>query len=378
MTTQKIDPFITFGKPDITQAEIDAVSDVLRSGWLSTGSVSMEFAEEFRRFIGCGYAVPVSSCSIGLVLSLMAAGVSADDHVIVPNTTFAATINAVFAVGALPVIVDVDSHGFIDFGLVEKIIDKRVKAIIPVHYTGATANMDYISKIKSVYGISVIEDAAHAFDATYVDSSGHEKRVGADSEFAVFSFYPNKNITCGEGGMVVTKSRIMADRIKVMSLNGLTSEAWKRYGNGAVKNYDVQHIGIKGNLSDINAAVGLVQLKRWDEIKRKRLTVWKMYENEFGKKDIGHSTHLFTIRTDARDELRSFLHSKGIGTGIHFKPLHKEPAYQFLAIHDEHMPNSVDIGQTVLSLPVSPLMVEEDAGRVIQAVREFTKGDISV
>jgi len=359
--------FITFSKPDISDEEIRAVAHVMRSGWLSTGKVVQEFQTEFEKFIGGGYAVAVSSCSEALVASLTVACIGSGHEVIIPAMTFPAVINAVLQVGAKPVLVDVTASGHIDPNLVQYAITEKTRAIIAVHHAGAPCDMDEINRLAKRQNLIVIEDAAHAFGGSYKG-----QKIGTISHFTCFSFYPTKNITCGEGGMVICRYPDHATRIKTLILQGLTMGAWKRYGRDTVCNYQVEFPGHKGNMSDIHAAIGLAQLRRWPELREKRAKVWKVYEKSFDdKKGDGHSQHIFEIRSPRRDKLRQALYERKIGTGIHFKPLHLEPAYKFLRYGEGDFPKAERIGATTISLPVSSTMTVADAERVVLEVMNF-------
>lgn len=360
----KGDPFIIFCKPDISKSEESEVLEVLRSGWLSTGQKCHEFEREFQEFIGSGNAVAVNSCTMGLYLSLRALDIGPGDEVILPPLTFSATLNSIFMSGAKPVFVDVDQNGQIDPDEIGHACTNKTKAIIPVHYTGASCDMESIRKIANKHGIRVIEDAAHAFGGR--DDEGF--RIGAYSDIACFSFYATKNITSGEGGIVLAKDRKIADRIRVLSSNGLDADSWKRYGDSKIKEYRVKEVGFKGNMSDIHAAVGLVQIKRWPFMKSRRDLIWDIYSQAFGEREEGHSTHLYTILAEDRDLLRKTLFEKGIGTGIHFNPLHLEPAYKFLGHMKNDFMYAEFIGAHTLSLPVSSTMNEKDAERVVNTV----------
>jgi dTDP-4-amino-4,6-dideoxygalactose transaminase len=356
-----VKPFIVFGKPDISELEKSAVLEVLDSGWLSTGKKVKEFEDEFSKFIGVDNAIAVSSCTDGLILSLLAAGVGYGHEVITSPLTFAATANAILAVGARPVFADVLSHGCIDPSKIGRLVTHKTRAVIPVHYTGQMCDMNQIIKIAKLLNLWVIEDCAHMFGSPYVPKG----------DFAVYSFYPTKNITSGEGGMVVTKDSKDADSIRILSMQGLSAGAHERYGSNKPKNYSVIIPGRKSNMSDIHAAIGLTQLRRWPEIKGKREKIWNVYESEHWKRGDGHSKHLFTVWSEQRDELREFLHKKGIGTGIHFNPLHLEPGYEFLEYQKGDFPEAERIGRQTLSLPVSSTMVKEDAEFVWETFKSF-------
>jgi dTDP-4-amino-4,6-dideoxygalactose transaminase len=344
--------FIVFNQPDIGEEEMSAVMDVLRSGWIGTGKVSQKFEEEFSDFYGGGYAVAVSSCTMGLQLALRVLNLPYKSRVLTSPLTFAATVNAILANGGQPVFKDVNEKGCIDY-------EGDYLTFVPVHYSGTMCD------IKVPHGTRVVEDCAHAFGSPL-------KREG---DFQVFSFYANKNITAGEGGMILTKDKKLADEIRILSAQGLSRGAWNRYGAEMPRHYSVESVGMKGNLPDILAAIGLVQLRRWPEMKSKRDLIFKIYEKAFGEMPLGHSTHFYPLRTENRDHLRNKLHERGIGAGIHYKPLHLEPAYQFLGYQRGDFPEAEKWGDQELSLPVSSKMSEEDALKVVEIIKE-TKGEI--
>jgi dTDP-4-amino-4,6-dideoxygalactose transaminase len=357
--TVAVDKFIVFNQPDLGEEEMSAVMDVIRSGWIGTGKVSHQFEEEFAEFMGGGYAVAVSSCTIGLELALKSVGMGNNSKVVTTPLTFAATINAILHSGARPVFVDVDKNGCMDMDQANEKTDFMTKAILPVHFSGTPCDL---SKLNGE--VKIIEDCAHAFGSLF----------GRPGDIKVFSFYANKNITCGEGGMVLTKDKALADEIRIFSSQGLSKGAWARFGDGPVKQYQVEKVGLKGNLPDILAAIGLVQLRRWPELRQKRLKVWRVYEKAFGKIHPGHSTHFYPYRTKYRDQVRQILHNKGIGAGVHYKPLHLEPAYQFLGYKKGDFPMAEKWGDTELSLPISATMTEEDALRVVEEIQKVTRG----
>lgn len=372
----KKDDFIVFGAPDISEADIQAVVAVLRSRWLSTGPVAIEFERAFADLIGVepNQVVAVNSCTEALVLSLTVLCIGDGKEVITTPLTFAATANAILMAGAKPVFADVDSRGQLDPDQVEGRLTDKTWGIMPVYYTGAAPNMAQIMAIAEKRGIKVIEDAAHGFDGYFVAQDGLRKRIGTIGDMTCFSFYPTKNITAGEGGIIVARNPELAERIRIIAMNGLDHEAWRRYGKDPAINYEVVYRGRKSNLSDIHAALGLSQMKRWPELKKAREAVWEAYEDAFGLKEPGHSKHLFTIRHPKRDVLRQHLHQMGIGTGVHFRPLHLEPAYKFLGYKLGDFPKAERLGAETLSLPVSAGMTVEDAKRVISAVKGFGNG----
>lgn len=356
-----VKPFIVFGKPDISELEETAVLEVLRSGWLSTGKKVKEFEEAFAHFIGVDEAAAVSSCTDGLILSLVSAGVGFGHEVITTPMTFAATANAIIAVGAKPVFVDVLPYGGIDPTKISEAITHKTRAIIPVHYTGQVCDMNSILRIAKQFNLWVIEDCAHMFGGDY-------KPKG---DFASYSFYPTKNITSGEGGMVVTKVSKDLDKIRILSSQGLSAGSHERYGTKKPSFYSVMAPGRKSNMSDLHAAIGLTQIKRWPEIKEKRDAIWSIYEKEHWPRPKGHSHHLFTIWSENREDLRDHLYKNGIGTGIHFNPLHLEPGYEFLGYHRGDFYEAEKIGKGTLTLPISSTMSVEDAEFVLETVKSY-------
>jgi len=378
--------FITFGKPDISHAEIDAVDNVLRSGWISTGKVVKTFEEEFEAYMGSGHAVAVSSATMGLMLSMAASCIGDTLEIVTTPLTFPATINALLAMRVKPIFVDVDEHGNMDANKVKPILknqEHRIRGLMPIHYGGASADMRELMHLCQMYDLKMIEDAAHAFGADFVgpsegDKPGSRQKIGTIGDFTVFSFYPTKNITAGEGGMVMTKQADMAERIRTLSLQGLSSDAWKRYGTGPIKNYEVLHPGYKGNMSDIHAAIGLTQLRRWPEMLEKRTKVWNIYEDAFGWREPGHSKSLFMIRVKERDAFRQRMQEAGIGTGIHYNPVHLEPGFRFMGKKLGDFPNAERIGLSTVSLPVSSTMSEEDAQRVVKEAKKWMSEEKNV
>ncbi len=355
---QVADKFLVFNQPSLTEEEMSSVMDVIRSGWIGTGKVAQQFEEEFSEFMGGGYSVAVSSCSMGLILALCS--LKKKGEVITSPLTFAATVNAIIHSGNTPIFVDVDVDGCLDLDKANAKVDAITQCIIPVHYSGTPMN---ISKINPK--VPVVEDCAHSFGAKFIPA--------LRGSIKVFSFYPNKNITSGEGGMIWTKSKAVADQVRILSSQGLSAGAWARFGKGPIKNYSVEKVGYKANMPDILAAIGLVQLRRWPEIIENRMKVWRVYEAVFGPKAKGHSTHFYPLKIKNRDSVRLKLYKQGIGTGIHYKPLHLEPAYKFLGYKKGDFPNAELWGEQELSLPVGN-MTEDDAYRVVDAVYGIRKG----
>lgn len=359
--------FLTVAGPDLSKLEEQAVVQVLRSGWMGNGQIADQFEDEFLKSLGVKniYALAVNSCTIGLVLALRAEMVGPGDEVITTPLTFSATVNAILMVGAKPVFVDVTEDGLINPYRIKEAITTRTRAIIPVHLHGAPCDMNRIMQIARKHRLVVIEDAAHAFGGTY-----NNVPLGTIGHYGVFSFYPTKNITTGDGGMILTRNIQKISFLRVMASQGLTADAWMRYGSGPIKNYKVQAEGLKGLMPDMNASIGLAQLSRWPEMKKRRKDVFEVYEKAFGVKPKGHSRHIYSIQVPSRDNFRKRLHERGIGTGLHYNPLHLEPAYEF-RLKMVSLPLAERIGRETVSLPLSSAMTIDDANRVVKAVNQI-------
>ena len=375
--------FLAFGRPALEEGEILEVVETMRSGWLGTGPRVSRFEEAFRRHTGSGHALALNSCTAGLHLSLIAAGVGPEDEVITTPMTFAATANAVVHTGAIPVFVDVDHRSQnIDPSLIEAAITPRTRAIIPVHFAGRPCEMDRIMAIASKHGLRVIEDAAHAIEAIH-----HGRPVGTIGDAGCFSFYVTKNIITGEGGMVVTDNDEWADKIQTYGLHGLSKGAWKRYGDEGFIHYQVLYPGFKYNMTDMQAAIGIHQLARIERYARRRREIWARYEEAFRdlpaerpapeEPDTVHARHLYTLLLDAdrlgvsRDAVAEELRLEGIGTGIHFISLHLHPYYRDrFRLSPEDFPISRSISERTLSLPLSARLSDQDVDDVIAAVRK--------
>lgn len=345
---------IIFNKPDLGEEEIAAISDVIRSGWIGTGKLTTQFEEEFAKLHGGGYAVAVSSCSIGLRMVLEK--IKTRNEVITTPLTFAATLNAIIHSGKKPIFVDVDKKGNINVDEINNSLKESLKIVLPVHYSGNPVDIFQINP-KAV----VIEDCAHAFGMQEYSKNTR-----------VYSFYPNKNITCGEGGMIWTLDKNYADELRILGMQGLNKGAWNRFQS--VTHYHVEQIGFKANLPDILAAVGIVQLRRWPEMRNRRKKIWEIYEDAFGVMNPYHSMHFYPILLKNRDNVREKLNNYGIGTGIHYFPLHLEPAYSYLGYRKGDFPNAEMYGECELSLPVSSTMSEEDANLVVDKIKKY--GDV--
>ena len=377
---------IPFNRPDITQAEIDAVVETLRSGWITTGPRSRRLEEEFARRIGSRHAVAVSSCTAGLHVALVAARVGPGDEVITTPYTFTASAAAVLHAGATPVLVDVEKDtANINPEAIEKAITPRTKAIIPVHIAGHPAEMDPITELAARRGLTVIEDAAHALPAAYKG-----RTIGTISPMTVFSFYATKNLSTGEGGMTTTNDDTLRDRLAVFGYHGMSRDGWKRYTAKGSWYYEILEDGFKYNMPDVLAALGLVQLARLDEMQQKRLAIVGAYQEAFAdlpgvtrpqsRAHVTHAWHLYQIRIEPqalridRDQFIQELTQRAIGVSVHFIPLARHPMYQKrLGVKPEQFPVAEAVFQGTLSLPLYPSMSSAQVTRVIDAVRDVAR-----
>lgn len=376
---ESVDP-IPFHRADIGDAEIQAVCDVLRSGWLTMGPKTLEFESEFAKYVGSPFAVSVSSCTAALHLALEAIGVKPGDEVILPTTTFTSTAEVVTYLGARPVLADISSRTMnIDVADVERRITNRTRAIIPVHLAGLPCELDEINELANKYEIRVIEDAAHAIPAAYKGRS-----IGSVSEITAFSFYATKTLTTGEGGMITTRSEKLAERMRMMRVHGIARDAWKRYKLDGNWFYNVEAAGFKYNLTDLQAALGIVQLAKCDSMRRARRRIAKKYQEAFQQiphlevpmeiDDRIHAWHLFILRIDPdcdvkREHVIAGLKSRGIGSSVHFIPLHLHPYYQrSWSYRPGDFPIAEAEYERCVSLPLYPSMSDSDIHRVIDAV----------
>ena len=364
--------------------EINEVVDTLKSGWITTGPKTRKFEDMVRSYVGSKHTVALNSCTAGLHLSLIAAGVGSGDEVITTPFTFAATANVIVHVGAKPVFVDVQKDTFnIDPLLIEKAITKKTKAIIPVHYGGHPCDMDEILKIAKKHHLVVIEDAAHAIGANYKG-----KNIGTISDYTAFSFYATKNITTAEGGMVCLKDKAAEEKIKIMSLHGMNRDAWKRYDKGGYWYYEIKYPGFKYNMTDIQASMGIHQIKKLDKFIGKREKVAQFYNKSFKdlpeikvpivKKYVKHARHLYSIMLDVskvkidRDQFFKALDAENIGTSVHFIPVHLHPYYRdTFNFQRGDYPNAEYIFDRIISLPMNPTMTKKDMEDVVKAVRKI-------
>ena len=372
--------FLVFGSPLIEEEDIAEVVATLRSGWIGTGPKVKKFEEMFREYKGSKHAVAVASCTAALHLSLLALELKPGDEVITTPMTFCATLNAILHAGARPVLVDCDRRTFnIDPERLEAVITPRTRAILPVHFAGRPCGMDDIMAVARKHNLHVVEDCAHAIETEY-----HGKKAGMFGDFGCFSFYVTKNLTTGEGGMVVTNDDRRADMIKVLALHGMNKDAWKRFSDDGYKHYEVVYAGFKYNMTDMQAALALHQLPRIDRSWERRRELWKRYDAAFAglrcitpapeEPNTRHGYHLYTPLVDitragrTRDEVLTELTRLRIGTGVHYLALHTQPYYaKTLGYKPGDFPNAEFISERTLSLPLSPKLSDQDADDVINA-----------
>lgn len=382
--------YLVFGSPWVMQPEIDEVVDSLRLGWLGTGPKVAKFEEMFRQYIGSDHALAVNSCTAGLHLSMLVAGLGAGDEVITCPMTFAATANAIIHTGAKPVFVDCDrATGLIDPQLIEEAITPSTRAIVPIHLYGRPCDMDAILDIAERHKLIVIEDAAHCIEGTYKG-----RKVGNISHLTSFSFYVTKNLVTGEGGMVTTNNPDFADKIKVYALHGMSKDAWKRFSDDGYKHYQVVFPGYKYNMMDIQAAIGIHQLARVEEWLVRRNEIWQSYNNALANLPVGlpaldepdrhHARHLYTLTIDEarcgliRDAFMQRLHELNIGTGVHYLGVHLHPYYQQqFGYRPQDFPNATWLSERTVSIPLSAKLSDEDVADVIGAVRFVLKQWVS-
>jgi dTDP-4-amino-4,6-dideoxygalactose transaminase len=378
--------FLPFALPDVGDEEITEVVEVLRSGWVTTGPKAKQFESDFTDFLGGGLdAIAVNSATAGLHLGLEALGIGADDEVITTTHTFTATAEVIRYLGADPVLVDIDADTLcLSITQVEAAITPRTKAIVPVHFGGRSVDMQSLLALAIKHGLFVMEDAAHALPTT---CSG--QLIGSlESDVTVFSFYANKTMTTGEGGMLVTRNPVIAKRARVMRLHGINRDAFDRFTSKVPSwYYEVVAPGFKYNMTDIAAAMGIHQLKKVCLFQEKREAIALRYNEAFAylpvilpllaEKDDVHAWHLYVLQLNddapvARDQFIDAMFEKGIGCSVHYVPLHQHPYWRdTYHLTPEMFPVSQRVYERSVSLPIYSKMTDEDTERVILAAREI-------
>ena len=370
---------IPFSPPHVGEKELSAVSEALKSGWLSMGPKTAEFEVEFAKYVNAKEAVAVNSCTSALFLSLVANGVKPGDEVITTPYTFAATANTIEHLGARTVFADVEPGTLnLDSGEIESRITDNTKGIVVVHYAGQPADMDEINRIAEEHGLFVNEDAAHAIGAEYGG-----RKIGSGKNLASFSFYATKNLTTGEGGMITLEDGEKAGLLRKLRLHGMSRDAWKRYSGEGRWHYQIEHPGYKMNTTDINSALGLAQLAQLDEFNRRRAEIAERYreglrdaegvsflEMKSQRKICNHLFPIF-VPPEKRDDLIVSLAQEGIGTSVHFIPLHIMPYYRSKYGYSENSyPAAFEAYRKEVSLPIYPDLGDDDLDYVVQKVKE--------
>lgn len=377
------DQFLPFAPPKIGEEEIEEVIDTLRSGWLTTGPKTRVFAEQFANDTAAPSALPVSSCTAALHLSLLTAGIGQGDEVITTPLTFAASVNVIEHCGARPVLADVRPDTLnINPAEIEKAITPATRAVIAVHYAGHPVELEAVRDICQRHNLILIEDAAHAIGAAY-----RGEPIGSGDNPAAFSFYATKNLTTGEGGML-TGSAEITEKARILSLHGMSREAWSRYAAGGKWAYDVVSPGYKYNMTDIQAALGIQQLARFPNMQQRRREIVRQYDAAFSgdacfqtpvsHDDVTHAWHLYVLRlnesawTIDRNKFIDELNSRNIGTSVHFIPIHLHSWYSSkYGLQPDDFPIAFQNYQRMVSLPLSASMSDQDVADVIEAVTDI-------
>lgn len=373
--------FLPYNRPDMTEAEAGAVADVVRSLWITRGPRVSQFEAALARYLGTAHVVALNSCTAGLHLALVAAGLGPGDEVITTPLTFAASVNVIEHVGATPVLADIDPRtGCLDPQRVETAVTHRTRAILPVDYAGHPVDLDAFDALARRHDLTLVEDAAHAIAATY-----HGEKIGQRAQFTAFSFYATKNLATGEGGALVCPDQASEDRVRMLSLHGMSQNAWARYSQSGSWYYEIEAPGFKYNMTDVQAAMGLVQLERLEGMQARRRAIARAYHQAFSTHpalevpfvapNIGMAWHIYPLRirpehlTINRDQFIHELHALNIGTSVHFIPIHYHPYYR-----DRYgwAPGQFPVAEEYffreISLPLYPTMSDADVQDVKDAV----------
>ncbi|MEO2047144.1 MAG: DegT/DnrJ/EryC1/StrS aminotransferase family protein [Pirellulales bacterium] len=379
------DCFLPFASPSIGQEEIDEVVDTLQSGWLTSGPKATLFEQEFAKSTQTPSALALNSCTAALHLALLNCGIQPDDEVITTGWTFASTVNVIEHVGAQPVLVDVEPDTLnLDVSKVEDAITPKTRAILPVHFAGHPVDLDAIHALADRYNLAVIEDAAHAIGASYKG-----RPIGSGTNPTAFSFYATKNLATGEGGMLTGLPDFLA-QARTLSLHGMSREAWGRYQQGGEWSYDVVCPGFKYNMPDIQASLGLWQLRKMPMFQQRRREIVRAYQESFAglevfdlpveRPEVDHAWHLYVIRLRHgalrvdRDEFIRQLQTRNIGSSVHFIPIPMHSYYRKkYGMKMEEYPVMQQNYHRVISLPLNPAMTDTDVGDVIEAVNDIVK-----
>lgn len=377
------DEFLVFGKPNISDKEIEAATSVIKTGWLGTGPKVMEFTSSFKEFKDAKNVQMLNSCTSALHIALLLSNVKAGDEIITTSMTFAATVNSIIYTGATAVLVDIeDKTGNIDIDQVEDAITENTKAILAVHFAGYPLDIIRLRKICDKHGLLLIEDCAHAIE-TVCD----KVKAGTMADYSCFSFYSTKNIGIGEGGALICKNEKDAEKAAILSLHGMSRDAWKRFSNAGYNHYDVVEIGYKYNMMDIQAAIGIEQLKRINEFKKIRTETFNCYDEKINNSKIRkpftkvseesfHAKHLYIVRLEnefERDSFLNYMNDKKIGVGVHYRSITEFSIYKNnpKIKHHKNLTHAIEFGRQCVSLPISNCMTKKDMDRVTEAVNRF-------
>ncbi len=379
-------PLIPVFQPNYGKEEIEAVSKVLKSGWIGLGPKTEKFEKQFAAYVGAPFAIALNSATAALHLSLLAAGIGKGDEVIVPSLTFISTAHAVLYVGARPVFADIERDTLcIDPADVIKKITNRTRAIIPVHYGGHPCDMDALSKIANKYNLIIIEDASHACGSSY-----RNKKIGSISPFTCFSFHAIKNLATGDGGMITVKDKSIAEHLHRLRWVGINKDTWERLEIVSEKGeksyrgygwyYEIEELGYKCHMNDIAAAIGLVQLRKLDKSNTMRRSLAERYTSELGKlskitcptirSGIASAQHNYVIRCNDRDKLHLYLRDRGVSTGVHYMPVHFQPYYKRL-YPNTRLPVTESEWKQLLTLPLYPQLTIKEQDYIIDCIKKF-------
>jgi dTDP-4-amino-4,6-dideoxygalactose transaminase len=375
--------FIPFHRPSIGEEEIGEVVETLRSGWLTTGPRTARFESEFRDYVGASHAVALNSATAALHLALAALNIGPGDEVITTPMTFCATVQTILHVGATPVLADIGADGNISPEEIARWITPRTRAIVPVHLAGLPCDLDAIHALAREHGLAVIEDAAHAAGSHY---GGRPIGAGSASDAVAFSFYATKNLTTGEGGMLTTGRADVAQAVRMLSLHGTSHDAWDRYTDHGGWHYDVVAHGFKYNLSDIQSAIGIHQLRKLEQFVQCRTAQAAIYHRELAANDCvelppdragcRHAWHLYILRLHLdrlridREEFIRSLRRRGIHTSVHFIPIPLHPFFARMPLAARPCSRALALYPRIVSLPLYPALTEDQVHYIAQSVRE--------
>ena len=378
--------FLPFSRPSITREDLAAVSAVLESGWLTTGSRCAELEDRFSERLGGVHAITLTSATAGMHLLLHALGIGPGDEVITPSMTWVSTVNLIVLQGATPVFVDIDRDTLMTSAeRIEAAMSERTKLIVPVHFAGASVDLDPMYALAERYGVPLVEDAAHAAGTTY-----RGRPIGARG-ITVFSFHPIKNMTTGEGGMICTDRDDLADELRRLRFHGLGQDTFQRETQGRAPQAQVLEPGYKYNLPDMNAALGVSQLARLDDMNARRAALAARYAEKLAAFDgitplgvpdypMGHAWHLYIVRIEAertgidRDAFMAEMKARKIGTGLHFRAVHTHAYYRSMVPDVSSLANTQWNSDRIVSLPLFPDMEPSDVDRVVDAIASILDG----